>query len=94
MSFDLRLAEYIEIGGWENHSSVYRISTFDQLPVVVQESYAQKFLGSPLTLFKEENQYRVRILQQIQEERQTPAMSLHEQLQASLVSASQATKIL
>ena len=45
ISFDLRLAEYIEIGGWENHSSVYRISTFEQLPLVVRETYREKFFG-------------------------------------------------
>ena len=47
ISFDLRLADFIEIGGWVNHSSAYQIVSFEQLPRVVHETYAQNFLGTP-----------------------------------------------
>ena len=30
--FDLRLADFIEIGGWVNHSSAYQVLSFEELP--------------------------------------------------------------
>ena len=47
ISFDLRMADYFETGGWENHSSTYRISSSSDLPPVVQESYRRSFFGMP-----------------------------------------------
>ena len=32
INFDLRLADFIEIGGWVNHSSAYQVLSFEELP--------------------------------------------------------------
>ena len=32
INFDLRLADFIEIGGWVNHSSAYQVLSFEDLP--------------------------------------------------------------
>ena len=45
--FDLRLGDYIEIGGWVNNSSAYQIVSFNDLPCAVHEAYGQAFLGAP-----------------------------------------------
>ena len=76
ISFDLRMADYLEIGGWENHSSTYRISSVNDLPAVVQESYAKSFLGTPTfhDKFKLSTQPRTG-----QPDSQQPAMSLYDQ---------------
>lgn len=47
ISFDLRLGESFEIGGWANHKSAYEINHFYQLPAIVKDKYRERFLGTP-----------------------------------------------
>ena len=45
VSFDCKLANYIEIGGWVQHSSSYQIVNFNELPVSVLSQYTSQYLN-------------------------------------------------
>ena len=87
----MRLGDYIEIGGWVNHQGAYKIQSFDELPAVVKDTYAKRFLGTPtfhdkyeLDLVAESGSSKSSSTTDDDEQQQPAALSLFNQLQASL----------